>query len=134
MSRATPTTDAAPARADDFADATSGPWRAAACCYGWDIHSDDGHWVGSANNDHNVARSSFPSNEAGAANARLIAAAPALLAERDALRAEVAELREALAEIAKGEGRFSLDPLTHASNTIEDMIAAARAALAKVQP
>ena len=28
---------------------------------------------------------------------------------------------EALKEIAEGKGRYSLDPLTHASNTIEDM-------------
>jgi len=30
---------------------------------------------------------------------------------------------EVLEKIAKGEGRFSIIPLTHASNTIEDMIA-----------
>ena len=38
-------------------------------------------------------------------------------------------MREALEQIAKGEGRYSRDPLTHASNTIEDMTALARAAL-----
>lgn len=53
------------------------------------------------------------------ANAHLIAAAPDLL---DALR-----------EIAKGEGGFSLDQLTHAQNTIEAMKGLARAALAKVE-
>jgi hypothetical protein len=53
------------------------------------------------------------------ANARLIAAAP--------------ELLEALRKIEQGEGRFSRDPLTHASNTIEDMIAVARAAIAKAE-
>ena len=36
-------------------------------------------------------------------------------------QAENEKLRGVLAEIAKGEGRFSLDPLTHAANTIEDM-------------
>lgn len=51
------------------------------------------------------------------ANARLIAAAPDLL---DALR-----------EIANGQGAFSTDPLTHASNTIDDMKELARAAIAK---
>lgn len=50
------------------------------------------------------------------ANARLIAAAPALLA--------------ALEEIAKGEGPYSRDPLTHAANTVEAMEAIAKAAIA----
>jgi hypothetical protein len=45
-----------------------------------------------------------------------------VLFERDTLRA-------ALDEIAKGEGRYNRDPLTHASNTIEDMQALAIAAL-----
>lgn len=40
---------------------------------------------------------------------------------RFALLYGAAELLEALRQIAKGEGRFSRDPLTHASNTIEDM-------------
>jgi len=40
------------------------------------------------------------------------------------------EMLEALRGIAKGEGRFSLDPLTHASNTVEDMKALAVAAIA----
>ena len=44
-------------------------------------------------------------------------------------RAINAQLLEALREIAKGEGRFSRDPLTHASNTIEDMKAIAEAAI-----
>lgn len=51
------------------------------------------------------------------ANARLWAAASNMLA--------------ALEEIAKGEGRFSRDPLTHATNTVEDMQALAVAAIAK---
>jgi hypothetical protein len=42
----------------------------------------------------------------------------------------VATLQEALSEIEKGEGRYSRDPLTHASNTIEDIRALATAALA----
>ena len=53
------------------------------------------------------------------ANARLIAAAPDLLA--------------ALEEIAKGEGAFSRDPLTHAENTIEAMQSIARAAITKAK-
>lgn len=40
-------------------------------------------------------------------------------------------LKEALEEIAKGEGPFSRDPLTHASNTIDSMVAIAVTALAK---
>ena len=39
-------------------------------------------------------------------------------------------LVEALAEIAKGEGAFSRDPLTHAGNTIDNMKRLATAALA----
>jgi hypothetical protein len=42
-----------------------------------------------------------------------------------------AELVKALEEIAKGQGAFSRDPLTHASNTIDDMKTLAREALAK---
>lgn len=50
---------------------------------------------------------------------------------RDRSLLKVAE--QALRQIAKGEGRFSRDPLTHASNTIEDMKALAVAALAGPQ-
>lgn len=45
------------------------------------------------------------------------------------LERERDELRKALQAISRGEGRFSRDPLTHASNTIEDMIDLANAAL-----
>lgn len=58
----------------------------------------------------------------------------ALLRKLGAAEATVARLRGALGEIAKGEGRFSRDPLTHAGNTIEDMIALAKAALAAAGP
>lgn len=34
---------------------------------------------------------------------------------------ECRRLRRALMDIAQGRGRFSMDQLTHASNTIEDM-------------
>jgi hypothetical protein len=43
----------------------------------------------------------------------------------------IAAMREALEKIAKGEGRFSRDQLTHASNTIEDMKAIAEEALGR---
>jgi hypothetical protein len=39
------------------------------------------------------------------------------------------QFEKALTEIAKAEGRYSMDQLTHASNTIEDMQAIAVAAL-----
>lgn len=42
------------------------------------------------------------------------------------------ELVESLRQIAKGEGRFSLDHMTHANNTIEDMKAIAEKILARV--
>jgi hypothetical protein len=47
----------------------------------------------------------------------LRALAESWLAQRDVVAAQ----REALLEIAKGEGPFSRDPLTHAENTIEAM-------------
>ena len=46
-----------------------------------------------------------------------------------ALKLDRDRLRKALEEIAKGEGRFSRDPLTHANNTVQDMKAIALAAL-----
>jgi len=53
------------------------------------------------------------------ADARLASTAPDLL--------------EALREIAKGEGRYSRDPLEHASNTVDDMKALALRAIAKAE-
>ena len=46
------------------------------------------------------------------------------------LSSEGAVMREALKEIAKGEGRYDMDQLKHASNTIEDMVHLANNALA----
>ena len=45
----------------------------------------------------------------------------------------ISGLENALTEIAKGEGRYSMDPLEHAGNTIEDMMGLANDALAPVQ-
>lgn len=45
----------------------------------------------------------------------------AKIKEIEAMAAENERLKTALLEIAKGEGAFSLDPLTHAQNCIEDM-------------
>lgn len=52
------------------------------------------------------------------------------------LRMVNAELLAALEEIAKGKGRYSRDPYTHACNCIEDMQALAVTAItrAKKQP
>ncbi len=43
------------------------------------------------------------------------------------------ELLEALRRIEAGEGAFSRDPLTHATNCIEEMTGIARAAIAKAE-
>lgn len=51
----------------------------------------------------------------------------------DAAADEVERLRLALAEIAKGEGAFSRDQLTHAKNTIDSMKQIARGALGTEQ-
>ena len=42
-------------------------------------------------------------------------------------------LLAALKEIAKGEGKFNRDPLTHANNTIENMINIAQDAIKAVE-
>ena len=42
------------------------------------------------------------------------------------------ELVEALEEIKKGEGRFSIDRLEHATNAVKDMQAIAHRALEKI--
>ena len=42
---------------------------------------------------------------------------------------EIERLRDALTQITYGEGRYNTDQLTHAENTIEDMIALAKEAL-----
>ena len=47
----------------------------------------------------------------------------------DNQQAEIERLRKALQQISKGEGPFSRDPLTHASNTIDAMKAEAVEAL-----
>ena len=51
-----------------------------------------------------------------------------------ALVDEVRRLRAALTEIEKGEGAFSLDRLTHASNCVENMKAIAKNALEGGKP
>jgi hypothetical protein len=53
--------------------------------------------------------------------------------ELEAAADRIEALEGALREIARGEGRFSRDPYEHACNTIEDLIAIARAALAPEQ-
>lgn len=50
------------------------------------------------------------------------------------LESQLCRAREALEEIAKGEGAFSLDPLTHASNTIDSMKEIAKQALSSPGP
>jgi len=45
------------------------------------------------------------------------------------MRDEIKRLRDALTQITYGEGRYNTDQLTHAENTIEDMIGLAEAAL-----
>ena len=52
-------------------------------------------------------------------------------AEIARLRAQLATAKKALEEISKGEGAFSRDPLTHASNTIENNKRIAQEALKK---
>ena len=49
------------------------------------------------------------------------------------LRDRIEELEEALRQIAKGEGPFSRDPLTHAANCVENMQKIAIDALQKVK-
>ena len=76
-----------------------------------------GHFIGDRYvGGHCIARL-IDSTEATPANARLMIAAPGLL--------------KALEEIAKGEGAFSRDPLTHAENVIEHAKETARAAIRK---
>jgi len=53
----------------------------------------------------------------------------AIEAERDALVERVRQLEAALREIAKAEGPFSRDRLTHAENAIASMVESANAAL-----
>ena len=68
-----------------------------------------------------------------AKNAPLLAAAPDMAAKIDRIEAVNGELLAALEEIAEGAGPFSMDPLTHAGNTIEAMKEIARAAIAKAK-
>ena len=48
--------------------------------------------------------------------------------------AEIDRLRDALTRIAKGEGAFSRDPLTHAANTIDNLLGIAEDALDGICP
>lgn len=64
---------------------------------------------------------------------RIVAGKSCLLPERahlDALASALSDARFALQRITKREGRFSLSPLTHASNTVDDMAEIAQIALA----
>jgi hypothetical protein len=54
-------------------------------------------------------------------------------ADNAALIASAPDLLRALEKISKAEGRYAVDPLTHASNTIEDMQALAVAAIAEAR-
>ena len=103
---------------------TPGPWevKRSRSGYPYRIYAPnaDDHRNGAVGRD--VTRwgaFSLPSSKEAEANARLIAAAPDLL--------------EALREIAKGEGPFSTDRLTHAENCIEAMQEIARVAIAKAE-
>jgi len=49
------------------------------------------------------------------------------------LKQQNAERLEALKEIAKTEGPYSRDPLTHAENVIENMASIANKAIAKAE-
>ncbi len=60
-----------------------------------------------------------------------LAAAPETAAERDKLKDINAELLEVLREIAEGKGPFDPDPLQHATNAVFNMVAIAKAAIAK---
>jgi len=96
---------------------TPGPWTVVP-------YGDGDSLVVHSDNEHRVCFMSTPGESPGAmqkikANAQLISASP--------------DMYEALKEIAKGEGRFSMDPLEHATNTIEDMVEIARAAIAKAE-
>lgn len=93
-------------------DHTPGPWRVIHQRTIREIHSSNGPKVADVydfTGDSQFAR----------ADARLIAAAP--------------ELLEALKEIQEGRGAFSMDHLTHAANTIEEMKALAKTAIAKAE-
>lgn len=48
------------------------------------------------------------------------------------IRKQRNDLLEALKEIAKGEGRYDMDQLKHASNTVEDMKNLALTAIKKL--
>ncbi len=52
---------------------------------------------------------------------------------RSAPCSRCARLREALLEISKGRGSFSIDPLTHATNAVNEMKQLAIDALATVE-
>lgn len=98
---------------------TPGPWVAEPYQDGWRIW-DNGKGFKSDVADIAIRRSitsKGPSAEE-EANARLIAAAPAMA--------------EALRIIAEGKGAYSRDPLEHASNVIDEAKAAARAILARI--
>jgi len=69
------------------------------------------------------------------ANAKLIAEAGTVTNECGLTPRQLLEQRnellEALKEISKGEGRYDMDKLIHASNTIEDMKNIAKEAIKK---
>jgi hypothetical protein len=91
-------------------------------------------WINLVHNEYHPRPSFYSGFEWNDGTGRI---ADAILADKVLALREAADrieaLEAALREIARGEGRFSRDPYEHACNTIEDLIAIARAALAPEQ-
>jgi len=101
---------------------TKGKWRAVNFIHKMDtgmFRNSIAVYIGNTKNGVLAANAYGKSLEEAEANAKLISKAP--------------EMYEALKEISEAKGTYALDRMTHAENTIRDMVSIAKSILKEIE-